>query len=78
MVERSDAFVLFGATGDLAFKKLFPALYELARAGRLPSQVIGVARTEWDHALLAERARKSIEASGPAPDPTALKQLMSV
>ena len=40
----SDALVLFGATGDLAYKKLYPALHNLARRGRLDVPVIGVAR----------------------------------
>lgn len=59
-----DALVLFGATGDLAFKKLFPALYELEADGRLGVPVVGVARSEWDDARLRERAVESIEASG--------------
>lgn len=42
VVGRSDALVLFGATGDLAKKMLYPALYELARAGSLPARVAGV------------------------------------
>ncbi|MFT4265442.1 MAG: glucose-6-phosphate dehydrogenase [Nocardioides sp.] len=75
MSERSDALVLFGATGDLAFKKLFPALYELARAGRLPERVVGVARSDWDDAQLAAQARKSVEASGADVDPAALDDL---
>ncbi len=57
---RSDALVLFGATGDLAFKKLFPALYELERKGRLGIPVIGVALSEGDDATLRERARESL------------------
>jgi len=77
LIERSDALVLFGATGDLAFKKLFPALYELARAGRLPSTIVGVARSEWDDAQLAEHARQSVEAAGAVSDAAALVQLMS-
>ena len=43
----SDALVLFGATGDLAVRKLFPALYRLERSGVLQVPVIGVARSEW-------------------------------
>ena len=41
---RSDALVLFGATGDLAYKKIFPALLAMARRGRLDVPVVGVAR----------------------------------
>ncbi len=60
----ADALVLFGASGDLAFKKLFPALYHLARRDRLPLPVIGVARAGWQREQLIERARASIEANG--------------
>jgi len=57
----ADGLVLFGITGDLAFKKLFPALYNLtARGWDLP--VIGVASSEWDDERLRERARESLEA----------------
>ena len=42
---RADALVLFGVTGDLVFKKLFPALYQLGRRGQLGLPVIGVARS---------------------------------
>ena len=54
----ADALILFGASGDLAYKKLLPALYELTRAGRLTIPVIGVADTalqqeRWDDALEA-------------------------
>ncbi|MFC3687000.1 glucose-6-phosphate dehydrogenase [Aquipuribacter hungaricus] len=59
---RSDALVLFGATGDLAFKKLFPALYELEHKGRLDMPVIGVALSEGDDSTLRERARESLAA----------------
>ncbi|HUC32601.1 MAG TPA: glucose-6-phosphate dehydrogenase, partial [Ilumatobacteraceae bacterium] len=45
--QTADALVLFGATGDLAKRKLFPALYELEEDGRLEVPVIGVARSEW-------------------------------
>ena len=57
---RSDALVLFGATGDLAFKKLFPALYELEHKGRLGIPVIGVALSDGDDASLRERAAESL------------------
>ena len=43
----ADALVLFGATGDLAKRKLFPALYQLVRRGELTVPVIGVARSDW-------------------------------
>ena len=44
---RSDALVFFGATGDLAYKKIFPALQAMARRGRLDFPVIGVAKSGW-------------------------------
>jgi glucose-6-phosphate 1-dehydrogenase len=46
MSERSDALVLFGATGDLARKKLYPALHHLARVHALPDTMVGVASTD--------------------------------
>ncbi|MEU4335068.1 glucose-6-phosphate dehydrogenase [Micromonospora lupini] len=66
---RSDAVVLFGVTGDLVSKKLFPALYELTRRGRLDVPVIGVARSPWDDQQLVATARKSVaEASDEVDD----------
>ena len=65
MPERSGALVLFGATGDLAKRSLFPALHELQKAGKLGIPVIGVARSEWDDDELRRYARKSIEEFGP-------------
>jgi len=58
---RADAFVLFGATGDLAFRKILPALHALARDGRLHQPVIGVARSDWTLEQFRDRARGSIE-----------------
>lgn len=69
---RSDALVLFGATGDLAFKKLFPALYELQRNGRLDIPVIGVALSEGGDSMLAERARESVRTHRPKVDEAVL------
>jgi glucose-6-phosphate 1-dehydrogenase len=57
---RGDALVLFGATGDLAFKKLFPALYELEGDGEVDLPVVGVALSPGDDAMLRERARSSV------------------
>jgi glucose-6-phosphate 1-dehydrogenase len=59
--ERSDALVLFGATGDLAHKKIFPALYAMVGRGALTEPVIGVALEDWDASKLVERARDGIE-----------------
>jgi glucose-6-phosphate 1-dehydrogenase len=60
---RSDAFVFFGATGDLAYKKIFPALQRMIRLGRLTVPVIGVAKAGWDLGQLRERARDSLEST---------------
>ncbi|HET6952505.1 MAG TPA: glucose-6-phosphate dehydrogenase [Acidimicrobiales bacterium] len=56
----SDALVLFGATGDLARKKIFPAVYAMARDGWTGVPVIGVASSEWDDDMLRQRAHESI------------------
>lgn len=55
----SDAFVFFGATGDLAYKKIFPALLGLVRRGKLTVPVVGVARSNWTCEQLIERAKQS-------------------
>jgi glucose-6-phosphate 1-dehydrogenase len=60
----SDAVVIFGITGDLAHKKIFPALQTLAGSGRLTVPVIGVARTSMTSQELVEMARESIAAHG--------------
>jgi glucose-6-phosphate 1-dehydrogenase len=69
---RSDALVFFGITGDLAYKKIFPALHRMARRGQLDVPVVGVARSEWTVEQLRARARESIERYGGSIDPTAL------
>src|SRR6185369_12753726 len=61
---RSDALVFFGASGDLAFKDIFPALQGLAATGQLDMPVLGVARAPWSRDDLINRARESIEAHG--------------
>jgi glucose-6-phosphate 1-dehydrogenase len=60
----SDAFVLFGATGDLAYKQIFPALHAMIRRGHLDIPVIGVAKSGWTLEQLHARARESIAAHG--------------
>ena len=57
----SDALVIFGATGDLAYKKIFPALYAMKRRGHLQVPVIGVARSNWTIEKFRARVRASIE-----------------
>jgi glucose-6-phosphate 1-dehydrogenase len=61
---RSDAFVFFGASGDLVFKKIFPALYRLAARDKIDMPLIGVARTPSTVEQFRERARKSLEEHG--------------
>jgi glucose-6-phosphate 1-dehydrogenase len=61
---QSDALVLFGATGDLAFKKIFPALHGMAKRGHLDVPVIGVGRSDWTADQLRARARNSLEKQG--------------
>lgn len=63
MESRADAVVLFGATGDLVRKKLMPALYQMAKVGRLGVPVIGVARSAWEDEKLRAHARSSVEAT---------------
>jgi len=60
----SDALVLFGATGDLAKKKIFPAVYEMTRTGHDHVPVIGFASSEWDDDRLRQHAREAIEEKG--------------
>jgi len=60
----SDALVFFGATGDLAYKKIFPALQAMVKLGRLNVPVIGVARADWNLDHLKARARDSVEKHG--------------
>jgi glucose-6-phosphate 1-dehydrogenase len=74
MSEPSDALVFFGATGDLAYKKIFPALQAMARRGHLNVPVIGVARSGWDLERLRARARDSVEKHGGL-DPAAFDRL---
>src|ERR1700722_9677409 len=60
----SDAFVFFGATGDLAYKKIFPALYAMVHRSGLSIPIIGMARGGWTLDKLKQRARESIEHDG--------------
>jgi glucose-6-phosphate 1-dehydrogenase len=73
----SDAFVFFGATGDLAYKKIFPALQDLVRRGRLSVPVVGLGRSGWTREQLVERARASVTEHGGL-DPEAFAQLASL
>src|SRR5277367_1734474 len=60
----SDALVFFGATGDLAYKKIFPALQAMIKRGNLSVPIIGVAKAGWDLDKLKSRARDSLETHG--------------
>jgi glucose-6-phosphate 1-dehydrogenase len=73
--DAGDVLVLFGATGDLARKKLFPALYHLERRGVLGVPVVGVADSPWDDHQLARYARDSVEQVIPRPDQAAIGRL---
>src|SRR5262245_47632010 len=70
----SDALVFFGATGDLAYKKIFPALQAMVKRGHLDVPVIGVARSGWNTDQLRARARDSLEKHGGV-DPAAFDKL---
>jgi glucose-6-phosphate 1-dehydrogenase len=63
-VPRSDALVFFGATGDLAYKKVLPALQQLVQSGQLDVPIVGVAKAGWTLDQLRARARDSIAAHG--------------
>jgi glucose-6-phosphate 1-dehydrogenase len=76
-VQPADALVLFGATGDLACKKIFPALYAMARSGALTVPVIGVAASTWNDGQLRARARESVEQSAGEVDAPALAGFLS-
>jgi glucose-6-phosphate 1-dehydrogenase len=71
----SDALVFFGATGDLAYKKIFPALHSMVRRGTLRVPVIGVANSGWGIDELRERARDSIQRFGGGVDGAAFALL---
>ncbi|WP_341303285.1 glucose-6-phosphate dehydrogenase [Pseudomonas sp. TMP25] len=73
----ADALVVFGATGDLAYKKIFPALYAMCQRGALKMPVIGVASSTWEVAQLRTRVRKSIEQMDGEVDCAALQCLLS-
>ncbi|MBV9770517.1 MAG: glucose-6-phosphate dehydrogenase [Bryobacterales bacterium] len=60
----SDALVFFGATGDLAYKKIFPALQAMAKRGNLDIPIVGVAKAGWNLDQLRARARESVEKHG--------------
>jgi glucose-6-phosphate 1-dehydrogenase len=76
-VPASDALVFFGATGDLAFKKIFPALQNMVRSGSLPCPVVGVAKSGFTLEQFIARAHDSLTQHGGGVDPVAFKTLVS-
>ena len=72
---RSDAFVFFGATGDLAYKKIFPALQHMIKRREIDVPIIGVAKSGWTVDQLRERARQSVTEHGGGVDPAAFPKL---
>ncbi len=76
--QRSDAFVFFGATGDLAYKKIFPALQSMIKRGRLDVPIVGVAKAGWNLQQLIERARNSLKEFGGGVDEAAFKKMVEL
>jgi glucose-6-phosphate 1-dehydrogenase len=74
----ADALVIFGATGDLCARKIFPALYNLARRGHLSVPVVGVARAGWTREQFIEHVRTSVRNAEKAPDAAALERLVTL
>ena len=74
----SDALVLFGAKGDLAFKKIFPALHAIVKRGRLNVPVVAVARGDWNLEQLRATANESIKTHGGGVDQAAFARLSSL
>jgi glucose-6-phosphate 1-dehydrogenase len=72
--DHSDALVFFGATGDLAYKKIFPALQAMVKRGTLNVPVVGVAKAGWNLEQLRARAKDSLEKHGGV-DPAAFEKL---
>jgi glucose-6-phosphate 1-dehydrogenase len=72
--EHSDALVFYGITGDLAYKKIFPALQGMVKRGHLNVPVVGVARSPWTLDQLRQRVRQSLEEHGGV-DPVAFEKL---
>jgi len=77
MSPRSDALVLFGVTGDLARKRIFPALYAMAKRGALDVPVVGVASSPLTIGQLRERAASAIRESGKIDDAGAMRHVLS-
>jgi glucose-6-phosphate 1-dehydrogenase len=74
---KADALVLFGATGDLAKKKLFPALYDLEELNELDVEILGVASSKWTQEVFRENVETAIRARKPDADEKVLGKLLS-
>jgi glucose-6-phosphate 1-dehydrogenase len=74
----SDAIVLFGATGDLAAKKIFPGLYDMTERGALDIPVVGVAREELDIEHMRARVRASLDLTRPQRDPAVTEKFLGL
>jgi glucose-6-phosphate 1-dehydrogenase len=75
---RADTLVFFGATGDLAYKKIFPSLQAMIKRGNLNVPVIGVAKAGWNLEQLVARAHDSLEKHGGGVDPAAFAKLSAL
>ncbi len=73
----SDALVVFGVTGDLAHKQIFPALYAMVKRGELTTPVVGVAFPNWSLERLQRRVTQSIKSHGGIDNQGALKKLLA-
>src|SRR5215471_17561994 len=73
----SDALVFFGATGDLAYKKIFPSLQAMVKRGHLNVPVVGVAKAGWNLEQFRARAHDSLEKHGGV-DPAAFEKLLGL
>jgi glucose-6-phosphate 1-dehydrogenase len=76
-ISRSDALVVFGVTGDLAHKMIFPALYAMAKRGELTVPVVGVALPKWSMTSVHRRITDSIKRTGGIDNKRALRHLLS-
>ena len=72
----ADALVFFGATGDLAYKKIFPALQSMIKRGSLDIPIIGVAKAGWNLNRFRPRAKDSLEKHGGGVDRRHLRSSM--
>ncbi len=78
MPQSSDALVIFGATGDLCYRKIYPALYHLVEHARLDAPVVGVARAGWTLEQFAARVRESLAKFVPQASEEAVRRLLAL